>query len=182
VLVTDDHLVPADPVTLPATAGDVPLPATAGDMPLSATAGDVPLPATAGDPTSLSREQCWQLVASAAYGRIVYTVGALPAVWPVTFSRDGEELLFDVDAGGTLAEASRDSVLAFHADFVRASDGQGWSVTMTGRSRHVAGTEMAGASEVHPPRVTVALAPKVIAGYRAQVAFPRAIAPEPDLD
>ena len=140
------------------------------------------MPVTTGDPTSLSREQCWQLVASAAYGRIVYTVGALPAVWPVTFSRDGEELLFDVDAGGTLAEASRDSVLAFHADFVCASDGQGWSVTMTGRSRHVAGSEIAGASEVHPRRVTVALAPKVIAGYRAQVALPRAAAPEADPD
>jgi hypothetical protein len=136
------------------------------------------MPSATGDPTSLSREQCWQLVATAAYGRIVYTVGALPAVWPVTFSQDGDELLFDVLAGGTLAEASRDSVLAFHADFVCASDGQGWSVTMTGRSRHVAGSDIAGASGIHPPRVTIALAPEVIAGYRAQVAFPPAATPD----
>jgi hypothetical protein len=137
----------------------------------------VHMPVTTGEPTPLSREQCWQLVASAAYGRIVYTVGALPAVRPVTFSQDGEQLLFEVDAGGTLAEASRDSVLAFHADFVCPSDGQGWSVTMTGRSRHVADPEASDPSEIRPQRVTVALAPEVIAGYRAQVAFPPAAGP-----
>ena len=168
---TDDE-VPTEPVPLPVTTGDVPLPVTTGDVPLPVS--------TTGDPTPLSREQCWQLVASAAYGRIVYTVGALPAVWPVAFSRDGEELLFDVVAGGSLAQASRDSVLAFHADFVCALDGQGWSVTVTGRSRHVVGADLPGASESHPPRVTVALAAEVIAGYRAQVAFPPAATAEPE--
>ena len=129
-------------------------------------------------PVPLSRDQCWQLVGSAGYGRIVYTVDALPAVWPVAFSRDGEELLFEVEAGGTLAEASRDSVLAFHADFVHREDGYWWSVTMTGRSRHITPADAIDPSDLRPQRVTVALAPEVIAGFQAPLALPPAARPE----
>lgn len=122
------------------------------------------------DPSAaLSRDECLALVAAAPYGRVVYTADALPAVLPVMFVLDGGVLLFDVAAGSALAEAGRDGVLAFHADWVDVEGGRGWSVTMTGRARHVLS---AGS------RVTVALDPELVTGHRAVIAVPRRAHPD----
>lgn len=123
---------------------------------------------------SLTREQCFALVAAASYGRIVYTVKALPAITPVRFIVDDGMLLFDVTAGSVLAQTARGGVLAFHVDFLDVDSGLGWTVTMTGRTTHV--------SEQSADPVTVALAPTLVTGYCTRLAPPRArqFASEPD--
>jgi uncharacterized protein len=113
----------------------------------------------------LSREQCLDLVATAPYGRIVYTAGALPAVAPVRFTLEREVLRFDVPADTALADASRAGILAFHADFVDMSNGLGWTVTAVGRTRHLANSST-------PDVLTAELAPELVAGHRTHIQLP----------
>lgn len=124
--------------------------------------GRKPIPSSNGQ---LSREQCLDLVATAPYGRIVYTAGALPAVSPVRFTLEREVLRFGVAADTALADASRASVLAFHVDFVDMSNGSGWTVTAVGRTRHL---DHGPTSDV----LTVELAPELVAGHRTHMPLP----------
>lgn len=96
--------------------------------------------AESGYAVPLTREHCLHRVADATYGRIIYTQGALPAVLPVTFTLDGDQIAFDVDPTTSLAQAFRHAVLAFHVDDVDLLNGIAWSVTVTGHARLFSGT------------------------------------------
>ncbi|MGW3042226.1 pyridoxamine 5'-phosphate oxidase family protein [Kitasatospora sp. NPDC001159] len=85
--------------------------------------------------TPLDEPQCLTLLGGAAVGRLVYTVGALPAVMPVRYriAADGSVLL-RADAGSEIARAVADAVVAFEASELSEADGSGWSVTILGRA------------------------------------------------
>ncbi|MFF1798900.1 pyridoxamine 5'-phosphate oxidase family protein [Kitasatospora sp. NPDC058263] len=84
-----------------------------------------------------------ELLAGAAVGRVVYTVGALPAVLPVPFRLDAAGgVLLSARAGSQLARAVDGAVVAFEADEWDGTDGTGWCVTVLGRA------------EVRPARAT----------------------------
>ena len=68
----------------------------------------------------------------AAVGRFVFTVGALPAVVPVTFALDGEVAVCCTSAGSRLARAAAGGVLALQADDIDVASRSGWSVVATG--------------------------------------------------
>ncbi|MGW3042121.1 pyridoxamine 5'-phosphate oxidase family protein [Kitasatospora sp. NPDC001159] len=93
----------------------------------------------------LDRARALELLARATVGRVVYTIGALPAVQPVSFrlapGQDGGVLL-SAPADSELARAVQDAVIAFEADEVNGADGSGWYVTVLGRAqvRHAADT------------------------------------------
>jgi nitroimidazol reductase NimA-like FMN-containing flavoprotein (pyridoxamine 5'-phosphate oxidase superfamily) len=95
------------------------------------------------DPQYFSREQCLALVASVPIGRVVYTDQALPAVMPMNFVLDGDEVLIHTGSGSTLAAAIRNAVVAFQVDDFDSDTTTGWSVTITGRARLVDGGEEA---------------------------------------
>ncbi|WP_157518771.1 pyridoxamine 5'-phosphate oxidase family protein [Herbidospora mongoliensis] len=86
----------------------------------------------------LSREQCLFLLAHSAIGRVVFTDQALPAVQPVTFCLDGEDIVMRTAPGSRLAAATRDNVVAFEADDFDAALSTGWSVSAIGRARAAA--------------------------------------------
>ncbi|GAA3796285.1 pyridoxamine 5'-phosphate oxidase family protein [Sphaerisporangium flaviroseum] len=85
----------------------------------------------------LSRAECLALLASVPVGRIVFTDRALPAVQPVGFVLDGEDVVIRTTAGSRLAFAARNAVVAFEADEFDARMSTGWSVTMVGHARAV---------------------------------------------
>lgn len=85
----------------------------------------------------LSREECLDLLASAAIGRIVFTDRALPAVQPVNFHLHGERIVIRTAIGSKLAAATRNTVVAFEADDINPADRTGWSVTAVGHARAV---------------------------------------------
>ncbi|MFD8562380.1 pyridoxamine 5'-phosphate oxidase family protein [Streptosporangium canum] len=85
----------------------------------------------------LSRQECIDLLASTPIGRIVFTDRALPAVQPVGFCIDGEDIVIHTGAGSKLAAATRDAVVAFEADDFDPQAHTGWSVTAVGRARAV---------------------------------------------
>jgi nitroimidazol reductase NimA-like FMN-containing flavoprotein (pyridoxamine 5'-phosphate oxidase superfamily) len=83
----------------------------------------------------LTRAECLELLATVPVGRLVYTHDALPAVVPVNFLVDGQEVLVRAGYGGALAAGIRGSVVAFEADWFDPDHRAGWSVTVTGRAR-----------------------------------------------
>ncbi|MEU1289878.1 pyridoxamine 5'-phosphate oxidase family protein [Kitasatospora sp. NPDC005856] len=85
--------------------------------------------------TPLDELQCLRLLSGTAVGRLVYTVGALPAVMPVRYriAADGSVLL-RADAGSEIARAVADAVVAFEVSELSEADGSGWSVTVLGRA------------------------------------------------
>ncbi len=83
----------------------------------------------------LSRAECVDLLASTPIGRIVFTDRALPAVQPVNFVLDGQNVVIRTGLGTKLAAAARNTVVAFEADEFDAAGRTGWSVTAIGHAR-----------------------------------------------
>ncbi|WP_457030499.1 pyridoxamine 5'-phosphate oxidase family protein [Kitasatospora sp. P5_F3] len=86
------------------------------------------------DPAPLDEPQCLRLLATASVGRVVYTVGALPAVLPTRFRLDSGGVRLRAAAGSGLVRAVSGCLVAFEAGEVRSSDGGGWTVTVLGRA------------------------------------------------
>ncbi|GAA4203481.1 pyridoxamine 5'-phosphate oxidase family protein [Streptosporangium oxazolinicum] len=85
----------------------------------------------------LSRQECVALLVSASIGRIVFTDRALPAVQPVNFVLDDEDIVIRTGLGSKLAAAASDAIVAFEADEFDHSTRTGWSVTAVGPARAV---------------------------------------------
>src|SRR5262245_8474269 len=85
----------------------------------------------------LSRADCLALLTAAPIGRIVFTDRALPAVQPVNFVLDGEDIIIRTTAGSKLSRATRNAVVAFEADEFNPETRTGWSVAVVGRARAV---------------------------------------------
>ncbi|MDQ0312685.1 nitroimidazol reductase NimA-like FMN-containing flavoprotein (pyridoxamine 5'-phosphate oxidase superfamily) [Kitasatospora herbaricolor] len=95
----------------------------------------------------LDQRQCLRLLAATRVGRVVYTVGALPAVLPTRYRLDADgSVLLSAAAGSELVRAVSGALVAFEAGEVSESDGSGWSVTVLGR---------ADVSEARPPHEPV---------------------------
>ncbi|WP_271223118.1 pyridoxamine 5'-phosphate oxidase family protein [Streptosporangium carneum] len=86
---------------------------------------------------ALSRCECRELLSTAGIGRIVFTDRALPAVQPVAFCLDGEDIVIRTMSGSKLATAASGGVVAFEADEFDAGTRTGWSVTVVGHARAV---------------------------------------------
>jgi nitroimidazol reductase NimA-like FMN-containing flavoprotein (pyridoxamine 5'-phosphate oxidase superfamily) len=97
---------------------------------------------------AFGRERCLALMSSVPVGRVVYTDRALPAVTPVNFVLDGDQVTIHTASGSTLAAAVRGAVVAFQVDDVDPVALTGWSVTVVGHARLV---ETAEEAERLPP-------------------------------
>ncbi|MFE2728254.1 pyridoxamine 5'-phosphate oxidase family protein [Kitasatospora sp. NPDC059327] len=104
----------------------------------------------------LDRARALELLAGTAVGRVVYTVGALPAVLPVRFRLDpAGGVLLSALAGSELARAVDGAVIAFEVDELDGADGTGWCVTVLGRAEVRPAAERpgtAGAEDRASPR------------------------------
>jgi uncharacterized protein len=76
-------------------------------------------------------------MASVPVGRIIYTRQAMPAVELVNFALDHGDIVIRTDHSGTLAAATRGTVVAFEADSLDLSGQACWSVTVIGQSHEV---------------------------------------------
>ncbi|MGW3040237.1 pyridoxamine 5'-phosphate oxidase family protein [Kitasatospora sp. NPDC001159] len=84
---------------------------------------------------ALDEQHCFRLLASSSVGRVVYTVGALPAVLPVPYRIGGDgSVLLRVAARSELVRAVSGALVAFEAGEIDGTDGTGWSVTVLGRA------------------------------------------------
>lgn len=86
----------------------------------------------------LDRDECLRRLQASTIGRVGVSSAALPTVLPVNFLLDGDRILIRTGEGTKLANALRESVVAFEVDEFDPVDHTGWSVVVTGISRVVA--------------------------------------------
>ncbi|MEV7601086.1 pyridoxamine 5'-phosphate oxidase family protein [Kitasatospora sp. NPDC089797] len=108
----------------------------------------------------LDRRRAMELLGRAPVGRVVYTVGALPAVLPVPFRLAPGGVLVSAPADSELARAVDGAVIAFEADEVDGRDGSGWFVTVLGRA------QVRPAPGAAPDAVRIRIRPELVIGRR----------------
>ncbi|HZE31577.1 MAG TPA: pyridoxamine 5'-phosphate oxidase family protein [Actinoallomurus sp.] len=85
----------------------------------------------------LDRDDCLALMRSVTLGRVVFTDRALPAIQPVHFVFDGDDVIISMPPDSKLASGTRGAVVAFEADAFEPGSRSGWSVTVIGEARVV---------------------------------------------
>jgi uncharacterized protein len=85
----------------------------------------------------LSEPEAFRLLAQAEVGRVGFTLGALPAILPVTYRLIDGSVVFRSSPGSKLSAAMRGAVVAFEVDDYHAADRSGWSVLVVGQSEVV---------------------------------------------
>jgi len=104
------------------------------------------LPTTTPRLETLSREECFRLLATQAVGRIGITVQALPAVLPVNFGLLGESVVFRTIPGTKLDAATNKTVVAFEVDSYEPDGRSGWSVLVIGEAKKLLDDDVDGAA------------------------------------
>ncbi|MGB9378520.1 MAG: pyridoxamine 5'-phosphate oxidase family protein [Mycobacteriales bacterium] len=85
----------------------------------------------------LDRADCLRLLGGAQFGRIVYTVKALPAVQPVNFVVRDDSVIIRTQSESKLATAVSNRVVAFQVDDIDSETQSGWSVSVVGHCYEV---------------------------------------------
>ncbi len=120
----------------------------------------------------LDEAECLRLLASQHIGRVAVTVGAVPAVFPVSFGLVDGAVVFCTGAGSKLSAATRDSVVAFEVDEVDPARRQGWSVLLVGVAEELHDPELVRRvmdlpwAAWAPGRRVVRLVPEYVSGRR----------------
>jgi nitroimidazol reductase NimA-like FMN-containing flavoprotein (pyridoxamine 5'-phosphate oxidase superfamily) len=87
------------------------------------------------DSRELTRAECLALLPTAPFGRLVFTEGALPAIFPVNFRLDPAGIVIRTAEGSSVDRLADGSIVALQADEVDATRRTGWSVTVVGKAR-----------------------------------------------
>lgn len=80
----------------------------------------------------LSRGQCLRLLRRSRIGRVVVSIGALPAAFPVNFGVLDGDIVFRSSPGTKLSAALEGAVVGFEVDRVDPIFESGWSVLVQG--------------------------------------------------
>ncbi|MDT7551448.1 MAG: uncharacterized protein QOE84_3842 [Actinomycetota bacterium] len=96
----------------------------------------------------LAEQECYDLLAQVAVGRLIYTDDQGPAAVPVNCSLHGRDLLMRVH-GGAKAAAVQQAVIGFEADHIDNDQRAGWSVLVRGAARVVPQSEVAALLSEH---------------------------------
>ncbi|RDH80148.1 pyridoxamine 5'-phosphate oxidase family protein [Mycolicibacterium moriokaense] len=126
---------------------------------------------------SVGRGEAMRLLASVEYGRVVFTLNALPAVRPVNHLVDGDRIVIRTRLGAAISAAVRSAandavVVAYEADDFDPDRRTGWSVVVTGRAQTVTDDDDVARYEqlLHPwvnhADTVLAIEPDVITGFR----------------
>ena len=134
----------------------------------------------------IDESACYALLAEATVGRVAVTIGAVPAVLPVTFCLVEGQIVFRTGSGGPLLDATDGRVVAFEVDNLPtgaepAGAAAGWWVQVVGWAKRVGDAEelRAKACAAVPwgwqhdgTDVVVAVEPRVVSGRRLVRAEP----------
>lgn len=82
--------------------------------------------------TELSREECYELLASRSVGRVAFVVHDSPVVLPVNHSVDGDDIVFRTSPRTELGRRMIDGQVAFEVDDFDEFNQSGWSVLVQG--------------------------------------------------
>jgi Pyridoxamine 5'-phosphate oxidase len=123
----------------------------------------------------LDETAAMRLLAGIDYGRVVFTLNALPAIRPVNHMVDGGRIIIRTRLTSATSAAVRSAdgvVVAYEADSIDAHTKTGWSVVATGRAHTLTDPGQISFYEgmLHPwvnhADTVVAIDPMMIAGLR----------------
>ena len=135
--------------------------------------------------SKLSNRESLRLLASVSLGRVVFTIGALPAVRPVNHVLVDDDIIVMTHLGSGLSDTARVNrgavVVAYEADEFDPVTRTGWSVVATGIARIVTDpADVARYAAVLRPWIDqpmdrlVRIRPELVTGYRLEPADPTA--------
>lgn len=129
-----------------------------------------------GHLTKIDRQECLRLLGSVGLGRVVFTLGALPAIRPVNHVLIDDDIIIrtHLDAGIISAGGRRrEVVVAYEADEIDPRTHTGWSVVATGLAEMVREpAEVARYQDVVRPWTdrqmdcVIRIRPELVTGYR----------------
>ena len=99
-------------------------------------APEEPEPTVAVSLTKLARDECFELLATAAVGRVGLVVDGKPEVLPVNYVVDADAIVFRAADASVLTKAALQPV-AFEVDRIEAATHSGWSVLVHGVAQDV---------------------------------------------
>ena len=82
----------------------------------------------------IPEDQCWELLATVAVGRLALSVRALPVIMPVQYYLNGRKLAVCLGHHQIPERSLNDVIIAFTADAIDPVTRSGWSVQVQGRS------------------------------------------------
>ena len=85
----------------------------------------------------LAETECLLLLGRHSVGRLAVLDGGRPAMFPVSYRRDGATIVFRSDDGTKLDAIAEDDAVAFEIDELDPRARSGWSVTVMGRAVEV---------------------------------------------
>lgn len=101
---------------------------------------------------AIDADGCWRLLQTTSLGRVGFTAhSGQPVILPVNYAVVDRRILIRTARGPKLEAARRGEVVAFEADQIDAERHDGWSVTLTGRSRWINDAREAAALESKAP-------------------------------
>ena len=122
----------------------------------------------------LDEAEALRLLASVDYGRVVFTVNALPAIRPVNHLLDDGRIIIRTRLTSAISSRARSAdgvVVAYEGDDINSQARTGWSVVVTGRAHTVTDPgEVARYEQLLHPWVNhastvVAIEPEFITGF-----------------
>ncbi|MBN9636140.1 MAG: pyridoxamine 5'-phosphate oxidase family protein [Actinobacteria bacterium] len=150
-----------------------------GDLPDRAYDGGLGLARLPAGAQRISHSEALGLLAGTDYGRIVFTLNALPAIRPVNHLVDRGRVIIRTRLSSALSQAlsaGNSLVVAYEADCMDRSTRTGWSVVVTGRAYSL--TDPAEIDDyerrlqpwVNHADTVVAVEPDIVTGFRITAA------------
>jgi nitroimidazol reductase NimA-like FMN-containing flavoprotein (pyridoxamine 5'-phosphate oxidase superfamily) len=87
----------------------------------------------------LTEDEARVLLSTGEVGRVGITIGALPAIFPVSYCVVDGSIFFRTSEGSKMTAAANGSVVAFEVDDYQLDDRSGWSVLAIGTAELVEG-------------------------------------------
>jgi len=137
--------------------------------------GGLGLARAAAGAQRLSNSEAIRLLASISYGRVVFTLDALPAIRPVNHLVDEGRIIIRTRLTASISAAVRSAdgiVVAYEADSIDPQTRTGWSVVVTGHAHTITDPgEVSRYEQLLDPWVNhadtvVAIEPAIITGFR----------------
>jgi hypothetical protein len=123
----------------------------------------------------LEADEAMRLLASVGYGRVVFTLNALPAIRPVNHLVDHDRVIIRTRLTSAISTTVRSKdgvVVAYEADRIDSQTRTGWSVVVTGRTHTLTDPDQVMRYEqllkpwVNHADTVVAIEPEIITGLR----------------
>jgi nitroimidazol reductase NimA-like FMN-containing flavoprotein (pyridoxamine 5'-phosphate oxidase superfamily) len=98
----------------------------------------------------LQETECLLLLGRHTVGRLAVVQDGRPAVFPVSYRRDGGTIVFRSDEGAKLDAITGNGDVAFEIDDLDPRSRSGWSVAVTGRAAEITDPlELAAVERLH---------------------------------